>query len=123
MTAKKEEFDLLRSWGPLFPQSFNEWSEDHALHFSAALAYNSIFAMTPLVVIAIAVAGLVFGEQAARGQVWIYYSTTIFLLGAEFTKVYADRYGSGIHPSRNACFASELARPAPGPGKEPTPPA
>src|SRR5207237_1607515 len=39
--------------------------------------------------------------------VWVYYSTTIFLLGAEFTKVYARRFGSGIKPSRNACFASE----------------
>jgi membrane protein len=25
---------------------------------------------------------------------WVYYSAQIFLLGAEFTKVYADRYGS-----------------------------
>ena len=36
--------------------------------------------------------------------VWVYYSTTIFLLGAEFTKVYASRYGSGIQPSRHAQF-------------------
>jgi membrane protein len=26
--------------------------------------------------------------------VWVYYSAQIFLLGAEFTKVYAHRYGS-----------------------------
>jgi membrane protein len=26
--------------------------------------------------------------------VWVYYSAQIFLLGAEFTKVYAYRYGS-----------------------------
>jgi membrane protein len=26
--------------------------------------------------------------------IWVYYSTQIFLLGAEFTKVYAHRYGS-----------------------------
>ena len=25
---------------------------------------------------------------------WIYYSTQIFLLGAEFTKIYANRHGS-----------------------------
>ena len=42
--------------------------------------------------------------------VWVYYSTTIFLFGAEFTKVYADQFGSGIHPSRNACFVDQ-ARP------------
>lgn len=31
---------------------------------------------------------------------WVYYSAQIFLLGAEFTKVYADRYGSrSPHPA------------------------
>ena len=78
MRAKKEKFHLVRSWGPLFLQSFNEWMEDRALRFSAALAYYSIFAMAPLVVIAIAVAGLVFGEEAARGEV---YQQIEWLLG------------------------------------------
>lgn len=35
----------------------------------AALAYYSIFSMGPLIVIAIAVAGLVFGRDAVRGEV------------------------------------------------------
>ena len=42
--------------------------------------------------------------------VWVYYSTTIFLLGAEFTKVFAERYGSGIRPAHNACFVSASMR-------------
>jgi membrane protein len=29
---------------------------------------------------------------------WIYYSTQIFLLGAEFTKIYANRHDGGIKP-------------------------
>ncbi len=70
MPPKKEKFHPLRSWGPLFVQSFNDWLADRALRFSAALAYYSIFAMAPLVIIAIAVAGLAFGEEAARGQVY-----------------------------------------------------
>lgn len=78
MPPKKEKFHLLRSWGPLFLQSFNDWMEDRALRFSAALAYYSIFAMAPLVIIAIAVAGLVFGEEAARGQI---YQQIEWLLG------------------------------------------
>jgi len=28
--------------------------------------------------------------------VWVYYSTQILLLGAEFTQVYAIKYGSGL---------------------------
>ncbi|MES2478408.1 MAG: YihY/virulence factor BrkB family protein [Bacteroidota bacterium] len=31
--------------------------------------------------------------------VWVYYSSIILYLGAEFTKVYAIRYGSAIHPN------------------------
>jgi len=32
--------------------------------------------------------------------VWVYYSGQIFFLGAEFTKLFADRYGS--QPSRQS---------------------
>ncbi|MEO5753836.1 MAG: YihY/virulence factor BrkB family protein [Chthoniobacterales bacterium] len=78
MASKKEKFHPVRSWGPLFLQSFNDWVADRALRFSAALAYYSIFAMAPLVIIAIAVAGLAFGEEAARGQV---YQQIEWLLG------------------------------------------
>ncbi len=80
MPPKKEKFHPLKSWGPLFVQSFNGWLEDRALRFSAALAYYSIFAMAPLVIIAISVAGLAFGEEAARGQV---YQQLDWLLGAK----------------------------------------
>ena len=33
---------------------------------------------------------------------WVYYSSLIFFLGAEFTQVYAREYGSGIIPAENA---------------------
>ena len=33
---------------------------------------------------------------------WIYYSSQILFLGAEFTQVYAGRYGSNIRPSKHA---------------------
>jgi membrane protein len=37
--------------------------------------------------------------------VWVYYSAQIFLLGAEFTKVYAHRYGSKRHSPRPRSLA------------------
>lgn len=33
---------------------------------------------------------------------WIYYSAQIFFFGAEFTQVYANRYGSKVKPANNA---------------------
>jgi membrane protein len=46
--------------------------------------------------------------------VWIYYSSQIVLYGAEFTRVYADEYGSHVVPSDNAVQVPEtpLARAA-----------
>ncbi len=35
-------------------------------------------------------------------MLWVYYSAQIFLLGAEFTQVYAERYGSRIKPKESA---------------------
>jgi hypothetical protein len=34
--------------------------------------------------------------------VWVYYSAQILFLGAEFTQVYANRYGSRVVPTEGA---------------------
>ena len=41
---------------------------------------------------------------------WIYYSSQIFLLGAEFTKVYANRHGSQKNPTAPAVVAFDKRR-------------
>ena len=43
---------------------------------------------------------------------WIYYSSQIFLLGAEFTKVYANRHGSQQNPPAPAVVAVDKRRNA-----------
>lgn len=44
---------------------------------------------------------------------WVYYSSLIFFLGAEFTQVYATQYGSGLRPAKNAEVVNpEKAAPA-----------
>jgi membrane protein len=42
--------------------------------------------------------------------VWVYYSAQILFFGAEFTQVYARRYGSKIVPSEHAVPLTEAAR-------------
>ncbi|MBX2999673.1 MAG: YihY/virulence factor BrkB family protein [Caldilineaceae bacterium] len=42
---------------------------------------------------------------------WVYYSSLILFFGAEFTQVYANRYGAGIEPSDDAVYADQ---PIPG---------
>ena len=53
----------------LLKQTFEEWSADKVTQMGAALAYYAVFSLAPLLVIAIAIAGFVFGEHAARGEV------------------------------------------------------
>lgn len=59
----------LKSFGQVLVQSAREWSDDNAPRVGAALAFYAIFAIAPLLVICTAIAGLVFGEEAARGQI------------------------------------------------------
>jgi membrane protein len=53
----------------LFRQAARAWIDDHAPSMGAALAYYTTFSIAPLLLIAISVAGLVFGVEAARGEV------------------------------------------------------
>jgi membrane protein len=52
---------------------------------------------------------------------WIYYSTQILFLGAEFTQVYARRHGTEILPTENAIsLRNEVTEPQTGPkGRQP----
>lgn len=53
----------------LFKDAFVAWREDNTSMLGAALAYYTVFSLAPLLLIAIAVAGMVFGEEAARNQI------------------------------------------------------
>jgi membrane protein len=46
------------------------WSDDYAQSMGAALAYYTMFSIAPLLLIVISIAGLVFGEDAARGEIF-----------------------------------------------------
>lgn len=58
----KDVFGLLKD-------TVTSFMEDKAPRLGAALAYYSVFSMAPLLIIVIAVVGVVFGDEAARGQV------------------------------------------------------
>jgi membrane protein len=53
----------------LVKQTATSWVDHKDARLGAALAYYSIFSIGPLVLIAIAVAGFLFGEDAVRGEV------------------------------------------------------
>jgi len=71
----------------LFQETFQEWSEDKASRLAAALAYYTIFSIAPLLIIVIAIAGAVFGEDAARGEIVRQIQGLVGPDGAEFIEI------------------------------------
>jgi membrane protein len=61
---------LLRAVTALFRDAALNWVKDHAQSMGAALAFYTVFSVAPLLLIVIAVAGFVFGEEAARGEIY-----------------------------------------------------
>ncbi len=53
----------------LLKETFQEWQADKASRLAAALAYYTIFSLAPLLIMAIAIAGSIFGEEAAKGEI------------------------------------------------------
>ncbi len=45
------------------------WWNDNVPRLGASLSYYTLFALAPMLVVAIAIAGLAFGEEAVRGQI------------------------------------------------------
>jgi membrane protein len=51
-------------------QTVAAWVDDYAPSMGAALAYYTLFSFAPLLLIAVSIAGLVFGPDAARGEIF-----------------------------------------------------
>jgi membrane protein len=49
--------------------AISAWIDDYGQSMGAALAYYAIFSIAPLLLIVISIAGLVFGADAARGEI------------------------------------------------------
>src|SRR5437868_12796382 len=68
-SAHTRAMDVRHGWR-LAKRTVDAWTEDYAPSMGAALSYYALFSIAPLLLIVIGVAGLVFGEQAARGEVF-----------------------------------------------------
>jgi hypothetical protein len=53
----------------LAKETFSRWSGDGAPLMAAALSYYTTFSMAPLLILAISIAGLVLGHDAAQGKI------------------------------------------------------
>lgn len=60
----------LREWWDLLNGAIVAWRDDYAPSMGAALSYYSVFSLAPLLLIVVSIAGLAFGAEAARGEVF-----------------------------------------------------
>src|SRR5688572_23971138 len=54
---------------PIFAEALRAWWDDDAPRLGASLAYYTLFAIAPILLVATAVAGMAFGAEAVRGEI------------------------------------------------------
>jgi uncharacterized BrkB/YihY/UPF0761 family membrane protein len=52
----------------VFQETVSEWSNDNVSRLGASLAFYTLLSLAPLLVVVVSVAALVYGQEAARGQ-------------------------------------------------------
>jgi membrane protein len=60
----------MRKFWLLIRQAFTEFLNDHGMKLSAALSYYTIFALGPVLIILISLAGIFFGKDAVAGKLY-----------------------------------------------------
>ena len=83
----------------LLKATYLEWTKDKAPRMGAALAYYTIFSLAPLLVIAIAIAGIAFGVKAAQGEIT---GQIQGLIGADGAKAIQTMIQSAHKPAHSA---------------------
>ena len=83
------------TWWTLIQQTVEAWIDDYAPSMGAALSYYTVFSLAPMLLIVISVAGLVFGDEAARGEI---FNQLRGLMGADAAKTIEDLLTSVSEP-------------------------
>jgi membrane protein len=67
----------------LLGSTYNEMLDDKVFKMTASLSYYTLFSIAPLLLIVIAIAGFIFGEEAARGEIVYQIEGLVGKSGAE----------------------------------------
>ena len=96
-TAAPKQKPSLQTWWTLIKASVSSWLDDYAPSMGAALSYYTVFSLAPLLLIVVSVAGLVFGDEAVRGEL---FSQLQGLMGADAAKAIQDLLASVNKPAK-----------------------
>jgi membrane protein len=84
-------------WWSLVKAAAGGWVRDYAPSMGAALSYYTVFSLAPVLLIVVSVAGLVFGEEAARGEV---FEQIAGLVGPESAEAIEEMLNAVRKPER-----------------------
>jgi membrane protein len=87
---------LTNKWWPLIKQAVQAWIDDYAPSMGAALSYYTVFSLGPVLLIVISIAGLIFGAEAARGEI---FAQLRGLMGVDAAKAIEDVLTSVSKPT------------------------
>jgi uncharacterized BrkB/YihY/UPF0761 family membrane protein len=65
----KSRVSLFKTLTALLRQACGAWLADNAPRLGAALAFYTLFSLAPILVVAVSVAGFLFGKEAAQGEI------------------------------------------------------
>lgn len=96
MQRPVQDTSLYRRISAVTGEIFDHWSRDDAPRLAASLAYYTILSSAPLLVISIALADRVFGQQAVQGQLAWEIQT---LVGGDAAQAIQAVIRNAHHPS------------------------
>ena len=88
---------FLSKWSALAKATVAAWVDDYAPSMGAALSYYTLFSLAPMLLIVIAVAGMVFGDEAASGEI---FGQLRGLMGTDAAKTIEDLLTSVSEPKK-----------------------
>lgn len=65
---RRPSWILLKALPGVFGRASSEWMKDNAPRLGAAVAFYALLSLAPVIVIAVAVAAVVYGQEAAQGS-------------------------------------------------------
>jgi membrane protein len=93
---------VLKAIWSLMWDAANGWLDHRASRTGAALAFYTVFSLAPVLILSIAIAGFVFGEAAARGEIVGQIGDLVGPQGAQLVQSVlqnASRPGAGFLPT------------------------
>jgi membrane protein len=83
MPPEKQSRITLRALAGILRRALVGWWNDNVPRLGASLAYYTLFSLAPILVVAIAIGGLIFGPEAVRGEIVGQIQSLIGREGAE----------------------------------------